>query len=125
MEYTKLIKIVGIILISILFVYAGINKILNFNDTVQYFNKKVNFIDINLSKVIIVMAILILLISPILILIGMAKNNSLLLQIGTGALIVFTILATIIFHPITDANERNNMLKNISIIGGLALVLVI
>jgi putative oxidoreductase len=125
MEYTKLIKIVGIILISILFVYAGINKILNFNDTAQYFNKKVNFIDINLSKVVIVMAILILLISPILMLIGMAKNNSLLLQIGTGGLIVFTILATIIFHPITDANERNNMLKNISIIGGLALVLVI
>jgi putative oxidoreductase len=125
MEYTKLIKIVGIILISILFVYSGINKILNFNDTAQYFNKKVNFIDINLSKVVIVMAILILLISPILMLIGMAKNNSLLLQIGTGGLIIFTILATIIFHPITDANERNNMLKNISIIGGLALVLVI
>ena len=122
MEYTKLIKIIGIILLSILFIYSGIHKIFNFNTTSIGFNQKVKFLDFNIAQVLIIIAILILLISPVMMLFGVYKDDKSLLKYGSAALIVFTIVATIIYHPITEESERYNMLKNISIIGGLLLV---
>ena len=131
MEYNKLIKLVGIILIVILFVFSGVTKIFKFNDTALNFRKTVNggifsnILTFNTAQSLIIIAILILLIAPLLMLIGALEENKLLLKIGSGLLIGFTVLATLIYHPITDANERNNMLKNISIIGGLVIVSVI
>ncbi len=131
MEYNKLIKLVGIILISILFVFSGITKIFTLNETAINFHKIINdgifsnILTFNASQSLIIIAILILLIAPLLMIIGVSNDNKLLLKIGSSLLIVFTVLATIIYHPITDANERNNMLKNISIIGGLVIVSVI
>ena len=122
MEYTILIKIIGIILLSILFIYSGIHKIFNFNTTSIGFNQKVKFLDFNIAQVLIIIAILILLISPVMMLFGVYKDDKSLLKYGSAALIVFTIVATIIYHPITEESERYNMLKNISIIGGLLLV---
>jgi len=55
-------------------------------------------------------------------LIGVYNENASLLKIGSWLLIGFTILATLIYHPITNFSEINNMLKNLSIIGGLIYV---
>ncbi len=128
MDYKMIIKIIAIILIGLLFVYSGINKIFDFNDTTLKFHQKINstifsnIIPYNLSQGLIIIAILILLISPTLMLIGVVKNDNLLLIIGSILLIVFTLLATIIYHPITDPTEIYNILKNLSIVGGLAMI---
>lgn len=122
MEYNKLIKLIGIILICILFVFSGITKIFNFNDTTLGFHQKVNILTYNTSQVLIIIAILILLIAPMLMIIGVSEESKLLLRIGSWMLIGFTVMATIIYHPITDASERYNLLKNLSIIGGLVMV---
>ena len=43
-------------------------------------------------------------------------------KVGATTLIVFTVLATVLFHNIiVDPSELNNFLKNASIIGGLLL----
>jgi uncharacterized membrane protein YphA (DoxX/SURF4 family) len=131
MEYNKLIKLIGIILISILFLFSGITKIFTLNDTALNFHKIINngifsnIITFNAAQSLIVIAILILLISPLLMLIGISNDNKLLLKIGSFLLIGFTVLATLIYHPITDSTQHYNLLKNISIIGGLVIVLTI
>ena len=124
MEYNKLIKLIAVILISTLFIYSGITKIFDFNDTTLGFYQKVNILAYNASQALIIIAILILLIAPVLMVIGISEDNKLLLRIGTWILIAFTIIATIIYHPITDSSQRYNLLKNLSIIGGLVMVSV-
>ncbi len=131
MEYNKLIKLIGIILISILFIFSGITKIFTLNDTALNFHKTINngifsnILTFNAAQSLIVIAILILLIAPLLMLIGISNDNKLLLKIGSFLLIGFTVLATLIYHPITDSTQYYHLLKNISIIGGLVIVLVI
>jgi uncharacterized membrane protein YphA (DoxX/SURF4 family) len=122
MEYNKLIKLIAVILISILFIYSGITKIFNFNDTTLGFHQKVNLLAYNTSQALIIIAIIILLIAPVLMVIGVSEESKLLLRIGSWLLIGFTVLATIIYHPITDSSQRYNLLKNLSIIGGLIMV---
>ena len=124
MEYNKLIKLIAVILISTLFIYSGITKIFDFNDTTLGFYQKVNILAYNASQALIIIAILILLIAPVLMVIGIYEDSKILLRIGTWILIAFTIIATIIYHPITDSSQRYNLLKNLSIIGGLVMVSV-
>jgi uncharacterized membrane protein YphA (DoxX/SURF4 family) len=128
MEYKKYMKIIAIILISILFVYSGIHKIFDFNDTTLSFHQKINngffgnMFRWDISQGLIIIAILILICAPALMLYGVVYKNDLLLKIGAWLLIIFTVLATIIYHPITNPAEINNMLKNLTIIGGLIMV---
>ncbi len=128
MEYKKIMKIISIILICILFVYSGIHKIFDFNETTLSFHQKINngiFGNVfkwNISQGLIIIAILILIFAPALMLYGVIYKHDLLLKIGSWLLIIFTALATIIYHPITNPAEINNMLKNLSIIGGLTIV---
>ena len=124
MEYNKLIKLIAVILISTLFIYSGITKIFDFNDTTLGFYQKVNILAYNASQALIIIAILILLIAPFLMIVGIYEDSKILLRIGTWILIAFTIIATIIYHPITDSSQRYNLLKNLSIIGGLVMVSV-
>ncbi len=124
------IKIIAIILIALLFIYSGIHKIFDLNDTTLGFHQKINsgifsnILTYNVSQGLIIIAILILLIAPTLLLIGVTNDDKLLLRIGSILLIVFTTVATIIYHPITDASQINNMLKNLAIIGGLIMLSV-
>ena len=122
MEYNKLIKVIAVILIAILFIYSGITKIFNLNDTTLGFHQKVNILAYNASQALIIIAIIILLIAPVLMIIGISEDSKILLRIGSWLLIAFTIVATIVYHPITDSSQRYNLLKNLSIIGGLVMV---
>jgi putative oxidoreductase len=118
-----ILKTISVILISILFVNSGIDKILFFNKTVNGFQKKSNF-SLNISKVAIVFAILFTLIAPILLMLSVILNNNFLLLLGCSMLIIFIILANIFYQSITDPKERNDFFKNFSIMGGLLMMLI-
>ncbi len=123
-------KLLAIVLISMLFLYSGFNKIFNFSETVSGFHEKLNsgllsnVLTYNASQGLIIGAILILIIAPILMTIGIYLNNNFLLRIGSWLLIGFVFVATLIYHPITDGTQINDMLKNFAIIGGLVMISV-
>jgi uncharacterized membrane protein YphA (DoxX/SURF4 family) len=118
-----ILKVISVILISILFVTAGIDKIFNFNKTAKGFQTKSNF-SLNISKVAIVLAILFIIIAPILLMLSVILNNNLLLLLGSSMLIIFIILANIFYHPITDPKQRNALFKNFAIMGGLLMMFI-
>ena len=72
MEYNKFIKLLAIILIGVLFLFSGVHKIFNFNDTTLGFHEKINngifsnILAYNASQAIIILAILLLIVAPIL-----------------------------------------------------------
>lgn len=60
--------------------------------------------------------IIIELLAPVLILIGYKTRWA------AFALAIWLILVTIVMHPITDAKQKGNFLKNFALIGGLLFV---
>ncbi len=123
-------KLLSIILISLLFLFSGFHKIFDFNDTTLGFHQKINsgifsnILAYNASQALMIIAILLLIVAPVLMVIGVIESNNLLLRIGSWLLIGFLIVATIVYHPITDSSQRNDMFKNLAIIGGLIMVSV-
>jgi uncharacterized membrane protein YphA (DoxX/SURF4 family) len=134
----KLNKIFLIILISLLYFYSAYNKITNFNtvavglknklDSSILFNWIPNFTNYNISKIALVIAIFLLIAGPIFMLYGVSINNnindSLSIKIGALLLIVFLILATILYHTPNEPGQINNFLKNLSLMGGLGMIIV-
>ena len=120
---TIILKMISVLLISILFFTAGVNKILDFNNYVKGFQTKSNF-PLNISKIAIVFAILFIIIAPIFLILSIGFDNNLLLSLGSGMLIIFIILANIFYHPINDPKQRNALFKNFAIMGGLLMMLI-
>jgi uncharacterized membrane protein YphA (DoxX/SURF4 family) len=118
-----IIKMISVILISILFVTAGINKIFDFNNTVKGFQTKSNY-PLIISKAAIVLAILFIIIAPLFLILSIGFNNDLLLSLGSGMLIIFLILANIFYHPITDPKQHTALFRNLAIMGGLLMILI-
>jgi uncharacterized membrane protein YphA (DoxX/SURF4 family) len=123
MSYKNILKIISVVLICFLFVDSGLNKILNFSSTVDGLQSKLQ-INNTISQVLIILAILFVLGGSFLMIFSLNLNNNLLLKLGSIMLIIFTILATLIYHPITDPSQKTNFLKNIAIIGGLTALLI-
>ncbi len=127
-EYKKFMKILAIVLICILFVYSGFHKIFDFNETTLGFHERVNngmfssIFTYPISQGLIIISILLLVVAPALMIVGLVNKMPLLLKIGSWLLIGFTILATLIYHPITKPSEINDMLKNFAIVGGLIMI---
>ena len=122
----KLIKLnIQVFFLVLLFFVSGYKKYINFDSTVSSFKtvlEKFNIkdLDINIYKFIILLVVIFELLAPIAM--GLSineyidKNYS---KICTILLIIFTILATILYHnPLIDENQLLKMLKNLSIIGG-------
>ena len=119
-------SIIGSGLLLLMFFLAGINKISNFNSTVSSFKSK--FFMKNLPNIfytlIIVSVIILEIVAPSIIMLeflnfGELQMYSFYSSIG---LAIFTILATLIYHPPTNPKERISFMKNTSIIGGLILL---
>ena len=93
---------IGIILILILYIFSGINKILNFNNTVEVLqSKKLIFESELFSQISIVIVILLLTIGSILLIISLFNENNTFKLIGKYlniSFIIFTIMATLLFH---------------------------
>lgn len=114
------------ILLTAMFFFSGCNKINNFDKTVLNFKEKLNIeLNYNVYKFIIAIVILLEIFAPIIIgynaITGKWKEFSIY---AIYSLIAFTILATIIYHPL-DVNNYYKSIPfwaNVSLIGGLLLL---
>lgn len=113
-------------LLVAMFIISGINKIFNFNGAVDNLKQKIQYeLSDNLYKLAIVIVILLEIIAPILVINysinGKYKRESYYSVIG---LIIFTILATIIYHFPDFTNYRKSIAfwANVSLLGGLLLL---
>ena len=107
-----LAAIIGRILIAALFVLAGLNKIMDTGATAEYIRGATNLPgSLALPTGIFEIAA------------GLLLASGIGTRIAAGALIVFTALATILFHSqITDPVQAQMALKNLAIMGGLLMV---
>jgi putative oxidoreductase len=103
----------GRILISIIFLYSGINKILNFEGTSQWMES------FGVPGILLAPAIAVEIIFPIFLILGFKT------RLAAAILSLFCIITALIFH-----NEFSNQmqliafLKNIGLTGGLLLIIV-
>lgn len=124
-------EIISAILILFIFVLAGINKINSFQGTVKSLITKVPKIfkklPMSLFQLAIVIVILIEILTPILIVYSYTGDeNETKLRINNCSiytLILFIILATLLYHFPDNKDNLMRSLLNVSIIGGLILLL--
>lgn len=109
----------GRIFLSLIFIVSGFGKAMDFGGTVAYMETY----GIPLPGLLFVLALLFELGGGVLLLLGFQT------RLAAAALIVFTVLATLIFHDFwsyADAERQMqfiNFMKNLSMIGGLLLVI--
>ena len=114
----------------LLFVVAGINKINGFNATVDGFAKVLTNFNITLPMIqmyqlIIILVIILEICGPAVVMLSINRyiKNKNYGKFAIVSLIVFTILATMLYHnPLMDSTQTMAMLKNLSIIGGFMLL---
>jgi uncharacterized membrane protein YphA (DoxX/SURF4 family) len=110
------------VLITLMFFLSGIEKIYTFSKTTMDFSNKIN-IPLPLSKLVIIGVILLEIIAPIIIISYTLTGLFNLLPLFKTALIsliVFTILATIMYHnPFKSSKNYYTFISHLSIIGGL------
>ena len=113
------------VLLTAMFFLSGINKLNNFTKTVDNFNGKIN-INENINKFIIGLVVILEILAPIIIvyyhITGQFKDFS---NYAIYCLIIFTILATLLYHPLDISNYFKSIpfWANLSLIGGLLLLL--
>ena len=123
-------QIFFVILIVIIYLVSAYNKIKNFNKVSEGLKTKIsksplfNWITYDISKISLLFGIFLLLGGSSLLLYGIYKEIKSYKQIGGGSLIIFLILATLLYHPINNPNEMNNILKNLSLLGGIGYIIV-
>ncbi|ARF12160.1 hypothetical protein Klosneuvirus_3_295 [Klosneuvirus KNV1] len=110
-------KYIGKLLLVSLFIISGIYSLIyKFDD----FSNAVISKGIPLA---ILIAFAVLLFKIIAGLVILLSKNEQYTKISVICLIIFTTIATILFHnPFTDKSQFNNMLKNVAVIGGLLLL---
>ena len=126
----KILVSIVVILILSLYIVSAFKKIINFSETAgslkSQLDKNILFkhiqSKIDLSKIGLVIAIILLLVGSALMLYGIHDNYY--LKIGSIILIVFLIIATFLYHPPTDPKQINNFLKNLSLMGGLGFIII-
>ena len=115
------------ILLTAMFFLSGFHKLINFDKTVNNFKGKVSYaLNDNIYNYIIYIVIALEILAPIIIvyyhITGKFKQFS---NYAVYGLIIFTILATLLYHPlnINDYYKSIPFWANISLIGGLLLLL--
>ena len=122
-------KTIPPILLTAMFFLSGFNKINKFTKTVENLQSKMNInINENIYKLIITFVIILEILAPLIIVYYYVTGKDLVQQ-GTMyaiyGLIIFTILATILYHPlyVNDYYKSIPFWANMSLIGGLLLLL--
>ena len=112
---------IGIVLILLLYVYAGINKAINFNKESDSLKKELN-INLDFSKFLIILTIIIE------VAVSIALGASIIMECNKniiytllGILMIWLLIVTFVMHPIKD--QTSAFLKNISLFGGLVVIL--
>lgn len=110
--------------ITLLFFLSGFNKIKDFNQVTKGFVNKTK-IPLFLSKIVISGVILLEIIAPLIITLYSYNLNKSLYpytKLSLIALIIFTILATLIYHFPPFGSNYYSFTSNLSTIGGLILL---
>lgn len=116
-------------LITAMFFLSGFHKLINFDKTVNNFKEKLSYalnINENIYKFIIAFVVLLEILAPVIIvyyyITGKFKQFS---NYAVYGLIIFTILATLLYHPLNINNYYKSIpfWANISLIGGLLLLI--
>ena len=105
-----IIALIGRILLALIFVLSGLNKIGNFSGTQQMMAQH----GMRYTPLFLIGAILVEVIGGLSVLVGYRA------RVGAAALALFLIPATLIFHG--GGAEQVNFMKNLSIMGGLLTV---
>ncbi|MEX0932788.1 MAG: DoxX family protein [Candidatus Pacearchaeota archaeon] len=107
----KCAPLIGRVFISLVFIVAGVGKITGFDGTVGF----IQSFGLPFATLLAMVAIIIEVVGGLMLLTGFKTRS-----VAT-ILIIFTALASIIFH--IGEGEINVFLKNLAIIGGLIMVL--
>ena len=109
-----------------MFIISGFNKLFNFKETVDSFTKKLKFSNTVISNFIITLVILLEIIAPLLIIyyfISGSTNCKKYAYYSAISLCIFTILATILYHPPKMLYKKSlGFWANLTLIGGLLLL---
>ncbi|MFV1997500.1 MAG: DoxX family protein [Acidiferrobacterales bacterium] len=112
--------LVGRVLLAVMFLLAGINKIGGFAATSGWMASK----GLPMTDVLLVLTIIIEIGGAVMIMVGWKAS------IGAAALLLFTIVASYVFHDfwnLTDTQAIQTqmimLMKNLSIVGGLLIVM--
>lgn len=117
---SDLVLLFSRILISLIFLMSGFQKIINYGDTAD----KIASQGVPLAMIAAGVAILLELLGGLSVLTGYQSQS------GAWLLVVFTVLATVLFHDFWNFPEEKlqgqmiHFLKNLSIIGGLLVLTV-
>lgn len=127
---SMILKLFGAICLLAIFVGSSINKFMNFPQTVNTLMKKLPFNKLPkiISQISVVVAIILLFGGSLAILYSIfmkqENKNKVCYNLILGALILFTVLATLLFHNVAiDPSQKIHFMKNLAIIGGLILLI--
>jgi len=109
----QILELVGRIFISLIFLVAGIGKILNYEGTIGYMES------FGVPGCLLIPAIIIEILFPLLIIVGYKTKFSAII------LALFAILLAVIFHTdFSNQMQLMSFLKNFAIAGGFLIIFV-
>ena len=109
----QVIQVLGRIFLSTIFLIEGMNKIFNYEGTIEYME---NF---NVPEYLAMPAIIVEILFPLLLIVGYQTKISALV------LAIFTLVAALIFHTdFTNQMQLTSFLKNFAIAGGFLIIFV-
>ena len=109
----QVIQVLGRIFLSTIFLIEGINKIFNYESTIEYME---NF---NVPEYLAIPAIIVEILFPLLLIVGYQTKISALV------LAIFTLATALIFHTdFTNQMQLISFLKNFAIAGGFLIIFV-
>tara|TARA_B110000902_G_C14216679_1_gene553480 strand:- start:225 stop:611 length:387 start_codon:yes stop_codon:yes gene_type:complete len=110
---SNLLDLISRVFISSIFLFSGINKILNFDNTFQWVE------GFNVPGFLLFPAVFIEIILPILIIIGYKT------KLAAGILALFCLVTAFVFHlDFSNQIQTIALLKNLGLAGGLILLMV-
>ena len=109
----QVIEVLGRIFLSTIFLIEGMNKIFNYESTIEYME---NF---NVPEYLAIPAIIVEILFPLLLIVGYQTKISALV------LAIFTLATALIFHTdFTNQMQLTSFLKNFAIAGGFLIIFV-
>ena len=117
----KALALLSINVMMIMFFLAGVDKVRNFNKVVKGFITRAPITPVWLASICITIAIIIELVGPVMINYGFFKKDKAMYLIGCVSLIIFTVLATLIYHFPPTGFRYYPFMSNLTTIGGLML----
>ena len=105
--------LIGRIMISAIFLFSGINKILNYDGTVDW------MVGYGIPGILLIPAIVIEILFPLMVIVGYKT------RIAAGGLLIFSLLTAFIFHlDFSNQMQVIAFLKNVGLAGGMLFLVV-